>query len=229
MVPNEGTREQLILAAERLFAERGIGAVSLREINKAAGQRNTSAIHYHFGSKEALVEAIFQRHMSRLNERRTARLQAVEQSGQSGDLRAVLRAVISPLVEALEGGEEERNYLRFFSKAMIELTPHVRAAVRAPFSEAMHRGDAMIRAILGDVPQPLLVERSELATELVVHAVARRAQLLHLGVKTGAESNTADFVANLVDFIAGGLSAEVQDANAPAKQTIRRNTAKALV
>ena len=54
---SQQTREELILAAERLFSEFGIDAVSLRQINAAAGQRNSSAAHYHFGSKDALIAA----------------------------------------------------------------------------------------------------------------------------------------------------------------------------
>ncbi len=53
-------REQMILAAERLIAERGIDAVSLREIGATAGQRNNSAAQYHFGTKEGLVAAIYE-------------------------------------------------------------------------------------------------------------------------------------------------------------------------
>ena len=53
LTASQQTREELILAAERLFSEFGIDAVSLRQINAAAGQRNSSAAHYQFGSKDA--------------------------------------------------------------------------------------------------------------------------------------------------------------------------------
>ncbi|MAF83215.1 MAG: TetR family transcriptional regulator, partial [Chromatiales bacterium] len=71
---SSGTREALLLAGERLIAENGIDAVSLRQINTAAGQRNSSAAHYHFGSKEALVRAIFEYRMERVNSNRQSRL-----------------------------------------------------------------------------------------------------------------------------------------------------------
>ena len=54
------TRERLILAAEELFARDGLDAVSLRQVNTAAGQRNASAAHYHFGSKQGMVLALFE-------------------------------------------------------------------------------------------------------------------------------------------------------------------------
>ena len=46
------TRERLLLTAEKLLGERGINGVSLREITREAGQRNASALHYHFGSRD---------------------------------------------------------------------------------------------------------------------------------------------------------------------------------
>ncbi|MDG1463243.1 MAG: TetR family transcriptional regulator, partial [Gammaproteobacteria bacterium] len=67
---SQRTRLQIILAAERLFGEQGIDAVSLRQINVAAGQKNSSATHYHFGNKETLVAAIYEYRMQNVNERR---------------------------------------------------------------------------------------------------------------------------------------------------------------
>ncbi|MDQ4115373.1 MAG: TetR family transcriptional regulator, partial [Actinomycetota bacterium] len=64
------TRTKIVLAAERLFAERGMAAVPLRDIVAAAGQRNASAIQYHFGPRPDLVTAVFQYRMGQVNERR---------------------------------------------------------------------------------------------------------------------------------------------------------------
>jgi AcrR family transcriptional regulator len=55
-----GARTAMVDAAERLMAERGIAAVSLREVQDAAEQRNKSAAHYHFGSREGLIRAIIE-------------------------------------------------------------------------------------------------------------------------------------------------------------------------
>ena len=61
------TRLALILAAERIFSEEGISNTSLRRINQAAGQRNESAIHYYFGSREGLVAAILELRTTPIN------------------------------------------------------------------------------------------------------------------------------------------------------------------
>ena len=68
--PRPDSRERMVRAAERLFAERGINAVSMREVAAAAGQLNNSAVRYHFGSRDGLVDAIFRYRMSRIDERR---------------------------------------------------------------------------------------------------------------------------------------------------------------
>ncbi|WP_088625812.1 helix-turn-helix domain-containing protein [Oceanicola sp. 22II-s10i] len=52
------TKMGLLLAAERLFATNGIAATTIRQINTEAGQKNSSAIHYHFGSRDAILDAI---------------------------------------------------------------------------------------------------------------------------------------------------------------------------
>ena len=56
------TQEAILVAAERLFAEHGVFAVSNRQVSEAAGQGNNAAVGYHFGTKADLVRAIEQKH-----------------------------------------------------------------------------------------------------------------------------------------------------------------------
>lgn len=205
----EDTRDRLLICAERLFAERGVASVSMREINKAAGQRNTSAIHYHFGSKAALIEAIFELRMRELNARRVRLLDRMEAEGRASDLRAVLQAVIQPLAEGLQGPDEDLNYIIFFAQVLNEASGHVLAAIRAPFSEGMQRARYLIADCVKEVPPAILEERMALATEISVQALAQRAR--RRKQKTGEELRVPDgaFVENLVDFLCGGLRAPV--------------------
>ncbi|MEV4249437.1 TetR family transcriptional regulator [Streptosporangium canum] len=73
-----GTRERLITAAEELFSTRGIGAVSLNEIVRAAGARNATALQYHFGDRAGLLRAVLDKHARGVDERRHAMLDAYE-------------------------------------------------------------------------------------------------------------------------------------------------------
>ena len=68
------TRKRIIDTAERLFSERGVESTSLLEIAKAAGQKNRSALQYHFTNKEGLLEAVLDKHASKIAEARNLML-----------------------------------------------------------------------------------------------------------------------------------------------------------
>src|SRR6476646_7326443 len=96
MAPNpESTKQQLIAAAEELFAARGIEGVSLREINTAAGQRNSTALQYHFGDRYGLVRAVLRKHTPAVDAARHAMLDDYQRAGRD-DLRALAEALVRP-------------------------------------------------------------------------------------------------------------------------------------
>ena len=77
---SERTRLELLLAAEKLFALHGLRGVSLRQVVAATQQRNISTVHYHFGSREALVYAICDFRMPAIEEARAARIARFNES-----------------------------------------------------------------------------------------------------------------------------------------------------
>ncbi len=97
------TERRLLLAAERLFAERGIDAVSLRAIMAAAGA-NVASVHYHFGSKPALVEALIRDRSGHVSARRAELLGAIEASGTLTP-RQLADAFVRPVAEMASSGE----------------------------------------------------------------------------------------------------------------------------
>src|SRR5215218_3598251 len=98
---SEPARAALIEHAERLFAERGIEAVSLRDVSASAGQRNHSAAQYHFGDRSGLVAAVYEARMGVVNERRHRLLEAIDAEGRGDDLASIVEAIVVPLVEAV--------------------------------------------------------------------------------------------------------------------------------
>ena len=95
----ESTRVAIIEAAESLFAESGIDGVSLRQIGAASGSSNTGVVAYHFGSKAALLEAIFHYRLPAIEARRDKLLSEVQQAEQDRELLPLLRALWLPLYE----------------------------------------------------------------------------------------------------------------------------------
>ncbi|WP_078292821.1 TetR/AcrR family transcriptional regulator [Mycobacterium sp. D16R24] len=99
-IAHDSTDQRLLGAAERLFAERGVDAVSLRAIMAAAGT-NVASVHYHFGSKERLIEALLDKYLNQLERRRFTLLDVAE---KAGTLRAIAEAIVVPLAEIGEEG-----------------------------------------------------------------------------------------------------------------------------
>src|SRR5262245_39243766 len=94
MTMNAGrTRERLLDAAERLFATRGFEATSLRDVTSQA-KANIAAVNYHFGSKDALVRAVFERRLGEVNRRRIELLDA--RGRGRPDPEQILHAFIAP-------------------------------------------------------------------------------------------------------------------------------------
>jgi AcrR family transcriptional regulator len=202
-VARRDTRRQLILAAERLFAERGLAGVSLREINVAAGQRNTSAAHYHFGSKEALVDAIFEFRRSEIGRRRDEILDNLEREGRAGDMRALSQALVEPLAAELGGGEEESHYLPFLAHLFLQ-TPHEVADILRRHSAAETRWSQAVASAVPQVPRELLRTRLYLMGRHVVVSLAayqRRGRL-------GSEGPDFDiYLSDMLDSVAGYMAA----------------------
>lgn len=202
------TREALILAGEQLFGERGIDGVSLRQINTAAGQRNSSAAHYHFGSKEALVSAVYEYRMERVNRRRLEMLEQIESDAQQTDIRAIVATIVEPIVEEIQHSDGGSHYIRFMAQVM----GHPRISLidlwNSRFAEGLSRVINLLRAALPDVPPTIIGQRFGLMWEQTVHALADRERLT-AGEAPGDMIQLDVWVNNLIDTVAGGLSAPV--------------------
>jgi len=99
------TPERILLAAEQLFSERGVDGVSLREITSTSGV-NSAAAHYHFGSKLAVLEQLFELRAKPIAQQRMALLSALRTNRQGRPaLEDVLRAFLQPALQALSTPE----------------------------------------------------------------------------------------------------------------------------
>lgn len=205
----EPARRALVAAGERLFAERGIRGVSLREINKAAGQRNSSALHYHFRSRDGLLQAILVPHVEAIRARRIELIDALP-SGSAADIRAAAAVLVVPLTTPLERGRSGLAFARILPQI---LTDPTRPAAEIPSfvgDTARDQAYELLVPHCAGLPDAILVERFAVAQLQVVHAVADRARL-PAGRGDRRPSPTGLFVANLVDMFVGSMSGPVSD------------------
>jgi AcrR family transcriptional regulator len=110
-VTSTDVAERVLLAGERLIAEHGVD-VSLRDIALAAGQRNNSAVHYYFGGRDALIDAIVERRLADMEKMRLEMLAANEAEGQGEDLRTLVTMLVEPML-AIPPHQGTTHYARF--------------------------------------------------------------------------------------------------------------------
>lgn len=136
------TKDKILNAAEHLFAEQGYGGTSLRHIIAQAGV-NLAAIHYHFGSKENLLDALIERQAVPINKARLAMLDGFEAEAGTGlvPVEKILEAFLVPAAEwAADHPESIRLMGRLHAEAM---TPAIAERHFKPtgmrFFGALHR------------------------------------------------------------------------------------------
>jgi AcrR family transcriptional regulator len=218
------TRQRLIEVAERLFAERGIAGVSLREIGATAGQRNTAAARYHFGSKEGLVDAIFQHRMSPINARRLEMLTEFDREGRGHDLRALAEAYLYPLSEMLGEVGRPSWYLRFCTHAAYLEGTAPNDLGRQEWTRGMHIVKTRLHAALADFPAEVVADRWSLFAGYMAHALADRELLVQHG-RTAQLSERSVFLAGLVDTAVALVAAPVSPSTQARIDATRRRHA----
>src|SRR5947209_3998288 len=126
-MPSDQTRTAILAAAERLYAERGFGDVTLRDI-VAEANVNLAAVNYHFGSEDELIAELFVTRSLALNRERLRELRAAEELGNGrADVADILRALVGPTLRGCLGPERERSTAaRFMIRASIESVPPIR-------------------------------------------------------------------------------------------------------
>ena len=194
------TRIRLIEVAERLFAERGVNGVSLREIGAEADQRNTGAVRYHFGSKAGLIDAVFRHRMEPVNERREALLATLDAEGRGHDVRGLAEAFLHPLSEMLGDVGRPSWYLRFcLHAAYVEGTAPTDLG-RQPWTHGMHVVQQRFDAALADLGLADDVRRSRwpLFSGYMAHALADREHVVQHGPHQALAERPL-FLSSLVD------------------------------
>lgn len=167
--PNGSAREALVEQAERLFAERGIEGVSLRDVSSAAGQRNHSAAQYHFGDRAGLVTAVYDARMRVVNERRERHLFVLRNEGRLDDVVALVEAIVVPLIEVVT--TTHSWYARFLARARWD-TVAAHLVAELPAAATMRVVSNHLMAALAPLPRDVRRSRVEQLHTLLVGTMA---------------------------------------------------------
>lgn len=215
------TGETIFLAAERLFAEQGFHAVSIRDITRSAGV-NVAAVNYHFGTKDQLLLAIFRRRAAELNRERLRRLSETEAACQkAAPLRSILAALFAPPIEWYHARDDRSIALQFLLR--------VRSEGTLPMLEHLHkdvshldRFVAALRRAAPNLSDELLHWRLHFCLGMLHNnrpAEFQRLQRLSRG--STRRTPAAALLQSMLDFAVAGFAAPPDAASAATRQVAR--------
>ncbi|MFM8648976.1 MAG: TetR/AcrR family transcriptional regulator [Actinomycetota bacterium] len=202
------TRDALIAAGLDLFAEQGVYTTPLSRIVGAAGQRNTSALHYHFAvngldARHGLLFAIIDAQNEAIEAERRDMLDNVEAAAATTDLRRLVWAYVQPQANRL-GSIEGRRFLSIVSQLVDLFDRWDEDPERTP-AQAMRTFRLIERALPSALPPHLRRERVARFVEMVSESLGARARRLEKSRNARTEHEA--YVSNLIDMAVGALSA----------------------
>src|SRR5664279_3239916 len=175
---SDQTRTAILNAAERLYADRGFGDVTLRDIAAAV---NLAAVNYHFGSKDELIAELFVTRSLATNRERLNELKAAEAAGGGrAAIDAIFRALVGPTLRGCLGPDNERSAAaRFMIRASIESVPPIRR-IKNREIDHLRKFAAAMRRSLPDCSEVDLYWGLHFALAMAHHTIRESERLTRL-------------------------------------------------
>lgn len=209
------TRERILNAAEALFAESGFERSSMRKLTAAAGV-NLAAINYHFGSKNALIKAVFERRLVPLNTERVKALDALERvaSGRPLSPAQLIEAFFGPMLRMslnrADGSSAPvgHRFIRLLGRAHTESFPVVREILEDQYGRVVERFKAAFFRAMPRIPERELAWRLHFMLGTMSYVIAGPDAVQLLASYEVRQPETADSVMKrIIPFLVAGLSA----------------------
>ena len=215
--PPHETRTRILDVAEELFMLHGFEGTSMRVLT-AKAEVNLAAVNYHFGSKDALIEALFRRRLDPMNASRIAELDRLEaEAGARPPVaEAIIRAFIGPSLRLIEDKSGGRNFIRLLGRTYTEPTKPIRILIGQLYARVMERYKQALERALPHMPREELVWRMHFMFGTLSYTLAATdAVQLIAGCKPEDRHDARLLEERLCAFLTAGLTA-------PLKQTVRK-------
>ena len=213
--PPHETRTRILDAAEELFMQHGFEATSMRQLTARAGA-NLAAVNYHFGSKDALIEAVFRRRLDSMNSARVAELERLEKeaAGRPLNPRQIIGAFIGVSLRMLEDAKSGgRNFTRLLGRTYSDPQKPIRALIGQLYAPAMERFKAAFERALPQMPREELVWRMHFMFGTLAYTLAATDTVqLIAGCKPEDRYDARLLEARLTAFLEAGLLAPLHSA-----------------
>jgi len=196
----QSTRTAMLAAAERLFAERGLRNVKSKDILRAAGARNESALQYHFGDMLALRKEVFGARFRAIESARLDRFAALDKTGQGTNLEAVVRASVAPFFEAC-ADENGRLYARFCVQFSTDPGFNIAELANDIGAKSLLSMRQRIVGSLQHLPADILATRLRLGFAVSLIQVADYARRIESGTAPPLDDAVNEAAASLCGFL----------------------------
>jgi AcrR family transcriptional regulator len=213
--PPHETRTRILDAAEELFMQHGFEGTSMRLLTAKAGA-NLAAVNYHFGSKDALIEALFRRRLDPMNASRVAELDRMEKEAGGRPLapeqiiRAFVGASLRMIEDAKSGG---RNFIRLLGRTYTDPQKHIRSLIGQLYAPAMERFKIAFERALPQTPRDELIWRMHFMFGTLAYTLAATDTVqLIAGCKPEDRYDASLLEARLTAFLLAGLLAPLHNA-----------------
>ena len=213
--PPHETRTRILDAAEELFMQHGFESTSMRLLT-AKAEANLAAVNYHFGSKDALIEAVFRRRLDPMNTGRIAELDRLEKDagGRALSPEAIIRAFVGASLRMIEDSKcGGRNFIRLLGRTYTDPQKHIRSLIGQLYAPAMARFKTAFERALPQMPGDELVWRMHFMFGTLAYTLAATDTVqLIAGCKPEDRYDARLLEARLTAFLAAGLLAPIHNA-----------------
>ncbi|MEM9400199.1 MAG: TetR/AcrR family transcriptional regulator [Verrucomicrobiota bacterium] len=207
----EDTRGQILVAAEKLFAENGFQATSLRSITNEA-RVNIASVNYHFGSKEKLILELLRQGIRPLNEERYRMLDAFEAEYDEKDetipVEKILEALFRPAFQYF-AHQERRYFLRVLGRCLTEEAEFISDIFENEWEPLCKKFEKTLHDTLPEMPDYNRFWRLHLAVGGLIH-IFNPVTMGMIQDKPKAENDSEKLLQELICFSAAGFKAEIQ-------------------
>lgn len=218
---SDQTRSAILAAAERLYADRGFGDVTLRDI-VAEANVNLAAVNYHFGSKDELIAELFVSRSIATNRDRLRKLRAAEEMGGGrAAIDEILRALVGPTLRGCLGPENQRSTAaRFMIRASIESVPPIRR-IKNREIDHLRKFAAAMRRTLPDRAEVEIYWGLHFALAMAHHTIRESERLIKLSDGKCDLDDVEDVIERVVRVAVAGLTGGKTDRKAQARLAAR--------
>ncbi len=221
-----GTKNTILDAAEELFASSGFANTSLRTIT-AKARVNLASVNYHFGSKDALIEAVLARRLVPMNAERLARLGVLEEQYDVAGvpLEALIRAFVGPALELSRDSEKGGgSFIRLLGRSYTEPLAGLQERVRSMYDPVIGRFKSAFARALPDLPGEELYWRLHFMVGTLAYCMAGTDMMRLIAASRMSDPlDTRVLLERLTRYLAAGLQAPVYQPPGEAAESSRES------